>query len=190
MPNATIHKYATDLLAAHHHVAEAIGRQVTDARVLSMSDASGVLYEVHGTIMRHFKDLEGRLKESGGLGAGGQVKEALTSVSGFLAGLYGQMRREPVSRMLRDDILAVDFLQTCTEMFHATAKACGDTHFTSCAESMFRDHAMLTLKLHEVLPNVVVRELPPEHVVDATAGTATVRAVSDAWHSTSATAGI
>lgn len=190
MTSPTVHKFATDLLAAHHHVAEAISRQTTDDRVLKMGEAAGVLYETHGTIQRHFRDLEHHIMESGGLGASGQVKEALTSVSGFLAGLYGQMRSEPVSRMLRDDISAVNFLQTCTEMFHATAKACGDVRFAACAENMLRDHASLILKLHGVLPNVVVRELPGEHLVDEAGGDETVKASREAWHAAAAAAHI
>lgn len=189
MTNATVHKYATDLLAAHHHVAEAIARQVTDERVLKMSDASGVLYEVHGTVQRHFHDLEAQLRNSGGLGAAGQMKEALTSVSGFLAGLYGQLRGEPVSRMIRDDLSAVHFLHTCTSMFHTTARACGDTTFAACAEAMFKDHAVLLMRLSDVLPRVVLRELPPGETVDSSAAEVTIRANSEAWHSAAAASG-
>src|SRR5262245_61710768 len=80
----TVTKYLGDLTAVYRHCCEVIERQTTAACVVEDPGIADVLRRTHAVLTTHLGALEGRLKDLEGRAA---LREALTTVTGFLAGL-------------------------------------------------------------------------------------------------------
>lgn len=180
--------YATDLLAVHRHMLEAMKRHAVDEQVRSLPGALDVVNRATEVLRSNMTRLEARLSGMGGQGAAGQIKEAITTASGFLAGIYGQARGEPVSRDLRDDYTAMSFVMVCTTMLHATARALNDPETAGVTMQMMRELPPVIMRLSELVPRAVVAELASEHgIMDGSAEETTIREVKETWRTASST---
>jgi hypothetical protein len=156
---ATVASYLGDLIAVTRHVSEAVARHAKDDRLRRISRAGAVIDRADASLKRHLSELEAYAKMSGGTGAMGAVKETLTSVTGFITGLYGTMRGEAASRMLRDDYTGVCFLMVCTQMLHTTALAVGEVTVNTMLVGHMEELAGLVIAINDVLPAAVVADL-------------------------------
>lgn len=178
----TVRGFTNDLIAAHRHVLGAMRRHPDEKSILEVPGASGAVQEVCVMLEANMKILESRVEALGGAGAAGHLKEALTTASGFLAGLYGQVRTETASRMLRDDVTAVHFLETCTAMLHATALALRDIETAKTVRALLRAFPPALLRLQPYVSSAVVNDLARESlVVDVVAADIAHREWRESW---------
>lgn len=186
-PKDTVLWYVNDLIAAHKHTLDAVRRHERDDRLLRVPGASTAVAGLSASLERHIAALEARVEAMGGHGAVGNLKEALTTVTGTLAGLYGQVRPEAASRMLRDDVTATNFLMTCSAMLYATARALGDQQTADVADSLMKRFPPIIIELQDVLPEAVVLDISAEHPgASPRADEDTVRQIKMAWRGASA----
>lgn len=180
--NTTRH-YLSDLIAVHTHVHDAIARHKEDSALAKVPGALRCIENVVASLARSQRLLEDRAEALGGQGALGNLKEALTTVSGFFAGLYGKVRPETASRALRDDYTALHFLFACTAMLHTTSRALGDTPTCTITAGIMRDLPPLILDVADLIPHAVLLDLAKEHPnLDHSADEAAIREVKGAWH--------
>jgi hypothetical protein len=67
-------------------------------------------------------------------------------------------------------------------MLHTTATALGDSRVASLAERHLRDHAKAIMRINDIMPGVVTRELEKDgHRADNAAVEATRQAVLRSW---------
>ncbi len=124
--------YVNDMVGLNKHILEAVERQVVDERVKNSPLAHGLIGHVHSTLTKQVADLEGHVATLGSE-TGAVVKQAITGVLGFAAGLYDKVRKDPVSRMLRDDYTALNMAAISYTMLHTTALAFHDQSVATTA---------------------------------------------------------
>src|SRR5215208_3228145 len=154
--------YVADMSAVERHILEAVERQLGDDSTKSFPEALQLLRRVEGALNRHVQALESHLKSFDGGSLAGTVKETVTGVLGVFAGLYDKVRKEQVSRMLRDDYTALNLAAISCTMLHTTALANREQATADLALRHLRDLAPLIMEINEVIPQVVVRELTEE----------------------------
>ena len=140
------------------------------------------LAELVEMLAAHIKLLDARVTALGGQGAVGGLKEAVTSVTGFLTGLYGQVRGETASRMLRADYTGINFLLVCTTMLHTTARAFNDEQTTDVTSIIMRDLPGVLMSLQDLVPEAVVTDLAADHPeIDRRADSMAAMEIKAAW---------
>jgi len=181
----TVRGYINDLMAVQRHVADAMERHASEKDLARVAGGTEATRSAVALIRQSSKRFEQRLAALGGPGAVGQLKEAVTTVTGFLAGVYGQARPETASRMLRDDATALNFLMVCAGMLHATAVALRDMETAGLTNELLRDLPPVLMKVNDLVPRAVLVNLADEHPVDRGADEAAVREIHAAWRGAS-----
>ncbi|HLO40366.1 MAG TPA: hypothetical protein VK176_05025 [Phycisphaerales bacterium] len=178
----TVRGYVNDLIAAHRHVLEAMKRHPKDSSLMQVAGAAETLSDVCTRLQWNIEVLEQCTSELGGKGAAGHLKEALTVMSGAVTGIYGQLRPEAASRMLRDDHTALNFLMTCSWMLHITARSLGEDATADRSEQIVRGFPPLIGRVSHMLAAAVVTDLRKEGHELMTESTSTGIALwQDAW---------
>lgn len=180
----TVRSYLGDLISVVDHVLQAVAKQAADDDLRQVAHAGSVIDNVHSILVRQHADLQAHVKAMGGTSGGGVLKDVLTTATGALAGLYGKLRGETASRMLRDDYTAMSFLTACTTMLHTTALALDDTATADLTLRHIREYPPLIMALSELLPNAVVADLRVDKVAVANPDAAdqAIGHLSDSWH--------
>ncbi len=184
----TIRSYIGDLIAVLDHVAQAVGKHRDNVDLRKVDHASVLIDDLYAALVRHRTDLELHLKAIGGATGGGVVKDVLTTLTGVMAGVYGTMRGEAMSRIIRDDYTALSFVIACATMLHTTALALNDLSTADITRRHMRDYPPLIMALSHVLPMAVLVDLHSDNVAvnnDQSAGQAR-QDLSDAWNAASA----
>lgn len=176
----TVNRYLGDLIAVHRHCLGAMDQQCESAAVKADAGSFDLITRSRNLLRSHQAALEARLAACGG---SADAKEAVTSVTGFLAGLYDRMRSETASRILRDNFTALHFLYACQTMLIATAHASGDATTASLVREQQQGLPPLLLEVTQQLPAAVVGDLHGGSA--APPGTASVEfardSARDAW---------
>lgn len=186
----TIRQYLGDLIAVIDHVAKAMSAQDHVSRFAAVPGAASLIERTESVLVRHRAALESRVNSMGegnGVTLGGAIKDAVTTIAGSLAGLYGKTRDETASRMLRDDYTALNFLAVCTTMLHTTALALNDSVTADLTRQHLHDYPRLVMDLNDLVPHAVVADLLASKVA-VTQGDAARQAVAhvhEAWASSS-----
>lgn len=177
-----ISKHVRDMLAVENEMHAAFRRQKKDDRLSKLPRAASVVSEIEDTIDRHLEALRRCLSR---YGAGeSTLKQAVGSVLGAAAGIYNGMRSdEPVSRMLRDDYIALSTAVVCYEMLHVTALAAGEQKTADLALEHLKEYAPLVIAITETLPHALVEEMGREGKlnIDHQAAERAVRNTKAAW---------
>jgi len=177
--------HVRDMLAVESEIHGAFRRQERDRRLRHDPDARALVARIEETVDRHLLDLKGCLRRMGGEES--RLKNALGAVLGTAAGFYDRMRADdPISRMLRDDYIALSTAIVCYEMLHATALAAGDEEVAALALRHVEDYAPLVMGISDLLPHAIVRELAREGKLPPNRDDAATRAVVNtrrAWSS-------
>ena len=174
--------YVNDMLAVENELHQAFRRQKHSATPASVNaEAAQLIARIEDTIDRHLVDIKVALERVGGTES--QLKKAVGAALGVVAGLYDQVRDEKVSRMVRDDIAALNFAAACYQMLHTTALAMHDQRLADLALKHLEDFTPLIMDLSQVLPAVVLNELAQAGVVAADASVAeeAARNSRNAW---------
>lgn len=175
--------HVRDMLAVESEIHGAFRRQERDRRLRHDSEARALVARIEETIDRHLLELKGCLRRLGGEES--KLKNALGAVLGTAAGFYDRMRADdPISRMLRDDSIALSTAIVCYEMLHATALAADDEDVAALALRHVEDYAPLVMGISELLPHAIVRELSREGKLPPNRDDAAARAAENtrrAW---------
>lgn len=176
--------YVADMAAVEKHILEALERQHKDDDFKQFPNALGLVDRIAGTLKRHVEGLETHLESFPGGGVAAAVKETVTGVLGGIAGLYDKVRKDPVSRALRDDYTALSLAAISYTMLHATSLGLRQGTTAEIALNNLKDITPLLVELSQLMPQIVVKELSFEgYDIDATVGTQATRATHEAWSS-------
>ena len=154
----SVKQYVNDMIGLERDITNAIKLQTADDRVSEFPELQAILSQV-------VKASEARLDmlkslsdaEDGGLGAA--FKEGITAVTGTLAGIYGKMREHPVSRMVRDDIIALDVASVGYGMLYTLGLSTGHEACAALAIRGVEETPPLIIALTDLIPVVVAKEL-------------------------------
>ncbi|MFN0133015.1 MAG: hypothetical protein ACKVW3_10895 [Phycisphaerales bacterium] len=180
----TVRSYLGDLIAVIDHVSRAVAKQAGDDDLRRMAHAGSVIDNLYSVLVRQHADLQAHVKALGGATGGGMVKDILATATGALAGLYGKMRGETASRVLRDDYTAMSFLTACTTMLYTTALALDDTATVDLTHRHIREYPPLIMALSDLLPHAVVADLRMDKaaIANPDAADQATGHLSESWH--------
>lgn len=177
---AALKAYVNDMLALNKHILEAIERQAADERVKSDPRTSALISDIHRAFHGQVAAMGVHVERLGST-TGAAFKEALGHVTGIAAGLYDKVRQDPVSTMLRDDYTALNLAAYSATMLHTTALAFFDAAVAASALKQLEELTPLIIKLNELGPVIVAKELTDEGHVEAGAAEEAVRNTQAAW---------
>jgi len=179
--HSSLKQYINDMIALEKDIANAIEIQLEDERVTSQQNLPKLLREaLHHSEVRtaYLKDISE--VEGGSLGTA--VKESIAAVTGTLAGIYGKMREHPLSRMVRDDVIALDVAATSYGMLYTLALAVGHSECASVAKKGVYACPPLIIALTNLLPQIVAGELADDAPLTNPAAAQIANAdIRDAW---------
>lgn len=177
----TLKTYVNDMLALQKHILEAVERQYQDERVKQDDKTFDLIGKLKSTLTHHVTDLEGEVARLGSE-VMATAKAAISSTLGVAAGLYDKIRKDPVSRMLRDNYTALNMSSFSYTMLHTTGLAYKDGAVASVALQHLQDLTPLIIHLNEVVPHVVVKELQDEGPgIDPTVAETAIANTQHAW---------
>lgn len=157
----SLKQYVNDVIGLERDITNAISIQIEDDKVKAYPELLAVLQEiVRGSERRIelFKALSD--KEGGNFGAA--IKEGVTAVTGALAGLYGKVREDPISRMVRDDVVAMHVSAVSYSMLLTLGLSIGHSETADLATEALNACPPLVLKLTDLLPQIVASEVAEE----------------------------
>jgi ferritin-like metal-binding protein YciE len=175
----TIADYVSDMAALESHIEEALDRQLIEFK--DDPAALAAVRAFHDMVKQH-RDTLKTMEEETGKTIGTPIKEVGAALIGKAAGIINFVRTEGISKGLRDDYAAFSLAAISYSMLHTTATALGDSRVASLAERHLRDHADAIMRINDVMPGVVTRELEKDgHRADDAAVQATREAVLRSW---------
>lgn len=181
-PQSVITDYLTDMVAVEKHILEAVERQLAGDEIKRYAEAHRVLGQLRTVLEQHVEALEARIGEQEGGSIKETVKQAVTGALGAVAGLYGRVRTDEASRMIRDDYAAAHFACISYTMLHTTALGLKDQEVASLALRHLKDLTPLCVDLSKVVCQVVAEELAAEEkTFDGTVGPQAVSNTQEAW---------
>ena len=173
--------YINDMVAVERDISQALKGQQEDSDVATMPEVHRLIEMAaesavarHDVLVQCAKDLDGK--------AGAAVKDAVMAAAGSLAGLFAKLRKHPVSKMLRDDITALNLAATAYSMLYTTAVAFDEEEMSAVALEHLNTLPEQIMEMTRLLPGVVVEELEKEHgPVNEEAAELATEAIQQAW---------
>ncbi len=172
--------YVNDMHALQNHILEAVEHQYADDRVKNDTMTYDVIGKIKSTLTHHVNDLKGETDRLQG-GVMSTAKAAVATALGAVAGLYDKVRKDPISRMLRDDYTALNMASFSYTQLHTTGLAFHDTTVADLALRHLNELTPLIMRLNEVVPHVVVKELQDEGPIDTSVAPTAVSNTQHAW---------
>lgn len=180
----SIKQYVNDMIGLEADISHAIRGQLEDDRVKGNIALARLLTEIADASERRLTRLKDLSKEEGGA-LGAAVKESVTTATGFLAGLYGRVREHPLSRMVRDDIIAQSAASTSYGMLLTLALSAGNKESADIAQDGLRECSPAVIKLTDEMPGIVAQELAEdEPSANPAASQVALAAIRQSWSAT------
>ncbi|MEK7953280.1 hypothetical protein [Luteolibacter soli] len=178
-----IRQYVNDMIGLESDISQAIRGQLEDDRVTAHAELAALLNAIASASESRLERLK---KISGGVGGafGSALKEGVMTATGVLAGLYGKIREHPLSRMVRDDIVAQTTAATSYSMLLTLGLTAGHTEVTAIGEEGLTSSAPTVTLLTRQLPDIVAGELAKdEPSSNPAASHIALSKIRDAWES-------
>lgn len=151
-----VQKYVSDMLALNRQIHEAADQQVESDDVRKYPDAHALSLRIRNTLAGQIDTLEQHLE---GIGGGGGLKEAVTSVTGTVGGWFSDIRSEEVSKMMRDNYTSLNLAAISLTMLHTTGLSLGGLQTAELAQQCLKEITPLISDTARLIPNIVVDEL-------------------------------
>lgn len=178
-----IRQYVNDMIGLETDISKAVRGQLDDDRVTSHGELTSLLRHIAAQSESRIEKLKQISKEEGGA-LGSAIKEGVMTATGVLAGLYGKVREHPVSRMVRDDIVAQTTAATAYGMLLTLALSAGHAACAALADEGLRSSAPTVTLLARQLPDIVAQELAEdEPSANPAAAHIALAAIREAWES-------
>lgn len=175
-----VHTFITDLLSVEKHTLKAVEKQKNSKGIQADDEAYELLEYMEKTLRRQVENLEEAADRFGD--EGGNIKTALSGFLGTVAGLVDTARKDPVSKLMRDNYTAVAMITAGNTMLKSTALAIDDEDLQHVAGNHLKELARLTTEISRVLPLSVVRELVDDEEEAERIGQMAVEKTQKAWN--------
>jgi hypothetical protein len=178
----SLRQYVNDMIGLERDITNAIRLQAEDERVKEYGELKLILDQIVQASEARLERLSNLSEqEQGSLGAA--VKEGITAVTGTLAGIYGKLREHPVSRMVRDDIVALELASVGYGMLLTLGLSIGHEECAALALRGVQETPPLIVSLTNLLPLIVAEELAADApLVNPAAVQVASASIRDAWN--------
>ena len=172
-----------DIVALEGHIEEAMDGQLS---LEASPELSSAIQRFHDAV-RDSKQRAVEFQSQYGSEPGNPVIKVGSELLGKAAGVIDKLRKDSVSKALRDDYTAYNHTAVAYTMLYTTAMAFNDTATAQFAEQGLRTYARLVQELNRVIPAAVVHDLVTgEHapVIDPAVVKDCRATIQNAWEST------
>ncbi len=177
----SLKQYVNDVIALEREISQAVRVQKEDDAIAKLPGLRTILQEIVTGSEARIEALK-VLSEEEGATIGGALKEGITAVVGVLAGVYGKVREHPVSRMVRDDIIAMDVAMTSYGMLLTLGTAIGHKKCADLATTGLNACPGLIIRLTDMLPAIICEELAKDApLADPLAANKACTLIREAW---------
>jgi len=178
--SSILRMYINDMLAVEKDLLQATSVQAKDETVGKISEVKALVEEIVRSSESRIRVFEAHSHQHEGKW-GAAVKGAVATAAGTLAGIYDKVRKHTVSRMLRDDHVALNLASVAYGMLYTTAVAFEDEEVATTALEALNVTASQVTRLSTLIPGVVVGELTEDGPVNSEAVSLAVEAIEMAW---------
>lgn len=175
-----IHNFISDLLSLERHVLNAIQKQKQSEAIQKSKEASELLNLLEDSLSNQVDNLE-KAANLYGSPIANEVKSKIAGFAGTIAGLVDTARKDPISKILRDDYTAISMLAAGHTMLKATALSAEDEDLQHIAGNHLSELAQLITEISRVLPLSVVRELVDDEEEAEEIGRLAIEKTQKAW---------
>lgn len=176
-----LQRHVHDMLALIQGMVGALDMQLASSDLPRHQKAHALVTEARTTLDQQVLRLTELLAQLHWDGPS-MVKSAASSVGGRTAGIFGRMRTNEVSRMMRDDYTALSLASISYTMLHTTGLSLHNDAVAALAQRHLGEITPLVMRFGEVVPGVVVRELAREVLpVDVDVSRDAVEHTRQAW---------
>lgn len=181
-PNETLITYVSDMHALVTHGLQAVGRQIENLKDKSARhpEAYSTIQEIERTLQAQATMLDARVTALGGT-AKQPVKDVVSAIAGYAAGLINAVREEEASKSVRDDYTFLAHTSIGYLMLYTTAAGLGDRETAILAETCYRDSARLAMHIDKMMPALVLQELREDGLAVTDVSQETMMMVRRAW---------
>lgn len=183
--NETIADWVGDIVSLESHIEEAMDRQLTLKP--ASQEVADAIRRFHDTVRASKYRAQDFQKEMGEPGGNVVVKTA-AELLGKAAGLVDKVRKDSVTKSLRDDYVAFNLAAISYTLLHSTALALADHKAAAFAEQGLTTYAKLVQDVNAIIPQAVVEDLVKNDKVPVANSNiaATAQAtITNAWRTTS-----
>lgn len=154
--NKSMRVYSSDLLALERHFLKAVKKQ-KESDIVTDTNAIDLLHTLDKKVSHHVDELEQQVERLGE-DIKKDIKSKLASYAGTLLGLVDNARKDPLSKMMRDDYSALSMLVIGYTMLHTLALAAEDTKLSDLSKDHLADYTQLITEVSKIVPLVVAHE--------------------------------
>lgn len=174
-----------DIVNLEGHIEEAMDRQLTLKP--ANQEVSQAIQHFHDTVRASKYRAEDYQKTLGATKGGGVVQTA-SEVLGKAAGLIDKVRKDTISKTLRDDYVAFNLAAVSYTLLHSTALALKDQRTVAFAEKGLETYAGLVQKINAIISQATVDDLVANDevpVADPTIAEQARKTIDRIWAKTS-----
>lgn len=183
--NETLADWLGDVVTLESHIEEAMDRQLTLKP--GNQEVADAIRRFHDTVRASKYRAQDFQKELGTPGGNVVVKTA-GELLGKAAGLVDKVRKDSVTKALRDDYVAYNLAAISYTLLHSTALALEDHKTAAFAQQGLTTYAKLVQDVNEIIPQAVVDDLVRNKdvpVADPSVVSTAREAIQTAWKTTS-----
>ncbi len=148
--------WVVDIVNIEGHIEEAMDRQLTLKP--ENPEVAQAIQHFHDTVRASKYRAQDYEKELGRTRGGG-LQETASELLGKAAGLIDKIRKDTVTKALRDDYVAFNLAAVAYTLLHTTALALNDQKTVAFAEQGLQTYAGLVQQVNHILPQATVDEL-------------------------------
>lgn len=145
-----------DIVNIESHIEEAMDRQLTLKP--ASDEVKQAIQHFHDTV-RASKYRAQDYEKALGKTKGGGLQETASELLGKAAGLIDKVRKDTVTKALRDDYVAFNLAAVGYTLLHTTALALKDQKTAEFAEQGLETYAGLVQQVNAILPQAAVDDL-------------------------------
>lgn len=172
-----------DAVAIEAHIEEALDKQKKEySSVAAVNQAIHHFHDSTKANRDRLRDYQEKIGKTGGKG----VVEAGASVLGKAAGVVDRLRKDTLTKSLRDDYTAFNLAAISYTLLYTTALAVGDGETADLAAENLKVHAANVQRINHIISDVTVSEINGDGypVKNNDAAAMTKKVVDAAWKET------
>jgi DNA-binding NtrC family response regulator len=177
----SLRKYSSDLLSLQNHLLKAVKKQQSSEQVKE-KEAIEILHLMNLRLSDNVKEFEPLLEELGG-DTREEIKSKIANFTGTIAGLIDSARKDPVSKMLRDDYIALSMLAVGYKMLYTAALVAHRDDLAEITMSHLRSITQMITEISKAIPMVISGELIDDPELASEIGKKAVKQTQKAWSS-------
>lgn len=177
--NEILAQQISEQIALEEHLSFILEDQIENLSKLDYSDARSTLVNIKEKLDTHYVSLNKLLNE---VESNSEVKSLTKNGVNHSKSFEKDQFHSKISRMLRDDYTALNQITICNSYLHTTGLALNSSDVASIALSHLQDLAPLVVRIGELVPNIITKELKLEYPdCDQTIAEIALKNIKEAW---------